>query len=251
MYRVNGREFHINKSHYLLTNAFTHGEVTIDSRQYVHGICIELSPGLLSEVAAICHDPASPYPQKDFYDFLTTADFFENVYFAANTRLGRYLQHTTEGLSMNSFTETLFAEEFFYGLAEKMMADQEEIYRYFRSFDAVKGSTRKDLLGRLMKGKAFMDDNYTDKISIADTAGIATMSEYYFLRLFKQIFHCSPHQYILNRRLQKARLLLKAGDEPVMNIAYSCGFADIYSFSKAFRKKFGGSPGVVRKANCQ
>src|SRR3954471_18541370 len=50
LYRINSRDYTINKGHYLLTNAFTNGEVVIDGVQDVQGICIELSPALLAEV---------------------------------------------------------------------------------------------------------------------------------------------------------------------------------------------------------
>lgn len=241
-YSINGKNYPVTEGQYLLTNAFTNGEVIIDSDEYVNGICVELSPELIAEVLAIQFAPANPYPEKDFFTFLTTAVFFEHTYNADKTKLGKYLQSAMPGLSVESFTSKLQKAEFFYGLAEKMLDDQYDVYKYFRSFDAVKNSTKKDLLYRLMTGKEWIDNHYTEDLGIQAIASAATMSEYYFLRLFKKIFRCTPHQYLVNLRLQKALELLKCQNESIINIAHACGFTDIYGFSKSFRKRFGKSP---------
>jgi len=231
----------------LLTNAFTSGEVIIDSGQYVNGLCIELSPALLAETLAIFHAPDSPYPQKDFYDFLTTSDFFEKDHNAGNTNMGKYLLQATPLLTSGGLDDELRLGEFFYGLAEQLITDQQELYKYYGSFESVKSSTKKDLLRRLLKGKELMDDCYTEKISITEIARAATMSEYYFLRLFKKTFNCSPHRYLVNKRMQKADGLLQEGHTSVADIAYCCGFPDIHAFSKAYKKEFGTSPSKERK----
>ncbi|MCD6010920.1 MAG: AraC family transcriptional regulator [Flavipsychrobacter sp.] len=247
MHTIKDRNYHIGKDKYLLTNAFTDLDITIDSDQYVHGACMEISPSLLAEVLAVHHDPASPYPRKDYYDYLTTAAFFENSYDAGKTNLGRYLQHALPQLHAVSMTDDLYLGQFFYNLAEKLLTDQREVYRYVRSLDSLKAITRKDLLRRLLRGKELMDDQYAKKISIAEIARTAMMSEYYFLRLFKKTFNCSPHQYVIYRRLQKAFTLLHEGHTSVADVAYECGFTDIHTFSKAFKKRYGWNPSAVRK----
>lgn len=248
MYHINEREYRVNQGCYLLTNAFTSCGVVINSPTDVHGVCIELSPALLAEVVAVNNAPSNPYPDRDFYDFLTTGRFFEHTYSAANTNLGRYLQAITPVLSATGFADELQAGEFFYNIAEYMITDQQEIHRFICSLDAVKNTTRKDLLGRLLKGKEMLDDCFTEKISIGEIAQAATMSEYYFIRLFKKVFHCSPHSYIVNKRLQHAYVLLLANRGSVADIAYQCGFTDIYSFSKAFKKTYKISPSEARQS---
>ncbi len=245
-YQLQNRNYSIGQGSYLLTNAFTAGRVVIDSPTPVKGICIELSPGLLEEVWALNHDPSSPFPNEGFYEYLTTADFFENKCRADKTCLGRYLEGEIPLLTSNGLSDQLCMGQFFYGLAENMIAGQKEMYGYFRSFESVKGSTKKDLLGRLLKGKELMDDNYTDKLGISEIARAATMSEYYFLRLFKKTFNCSPHRYLVDKRLQKAVALLPGGHESIAGIAYQCGFADIHAFSKAFKSRYGKNPSEMR-----
>ncbi len=244
-YTLNGRNYVIENGRYLLTNAYTSGEVVIDSSQFVKGVCIELSPGIIAEVLATFNDPGAPYPQSDFFEFLTTANFFEHDYDAAKTNLGTYIRRSLGNNSGAHWNDNLFIEQFFYGLAENIVIDQAEIHRYLQSFDSIKMSTRRDLLGRLLKGKEMMDDNFADKMSVADIARVAHMSEYYFLRLFAKTFNCSPHRYLVEKRLQKASDLLLRDCDSVAEIAYKCGFTDIHAFSKSYKKRFGKSPSKV------
>jgi transcriptional regulator GlxA family with amidase domain len=67
------------------------------------------------------------------------------------------------------------------------------------------------------------------------------MSEFHFFRSFKQAFGITPYRYLLNNRLEFSKSLLQK-KIPVKEIATSCGFADIFSYSKAFKKTFGTSP---------
>jgi|GEM_PF-893634 len=247
IYSLMQSSYSVVAGRYLLTNAFTHGNVIIDSDRIVKGVCIEIAPGLLAEVLATCSDLGAPYPQMDLYDFLTTADFFECDYSAGKTHLGRYLQRYATSIFTHGDSTDLLLSDFFYCVAENILLDQKEVYKYFQSFKSVKISTKKDLLGRLMKGKELMDDCYADKITISEIAQVAMMSEYYFLRLFKRTFNCSPHRYIIDRRLETAMELINKGHGSFMDIAYACGFADIQAFSKSFKKKYGKTPSAERQ----
>jgi AraC-like DNA-binding protein len=60
--------------------------------------------------------------------------------------------------------------------------------------------------------------------------------------LFKKVVGVSPHQYILSKRLELGKELLEKKQMPVSAAALESGFADVFSFSKAFRKHFGVSP---------
>jgi AraC family transcriptional regulator len=70
---------------------------------------------------------------------------------------------------------------------------------------------------------------------------VVGLSEFHFIRLFKQSFSISPYQYIIQCRLAHAQTLL-ANHVSIANTAFDTGFADVFSFSKAFKKAFGMSP---------
>jgi AraC-like DNA-binding protein len=68
------------------------------------------------------------------------------------------------------------------------------------------------------------------------------MSNFHFLRTFKQVMQVTPHQYILRARLRKAAVQLKKNKDKILEIALDAGFGDLSNFNQAFRTEFGVSP---------
>jgi AraC family transcriptional regulator len=58
----------------------------------------------------------------------------------------------------------------------------------------------------------------------------------------------TPHQYVLRTRLHRAALLLRRTDQPVAGIAFDCGFGDLSTFNRRFRRVMGASPSDYRNA---
>jgi AraC family transcriptional regulator len=73
------------------------------------------------------------------------------------------------------------------------------------------------------------------------------MSTSYFFRAFKGSFGVPPHAYIIQRRMERAELLLSGTDEPLGQIAIACGLADQAHFTRLFRRAAGVPPGVGRR----
>lgn len=101
---------------------------------------------------------------------------------------------------------------------------------------------KEELYQRLNKAKNVIDQDISRKIKINLLAREATLSEFHFYRSFKSAFGISPHQYMLNKRLERSMELLKEGNYMLTEIAYKVGFNDIYSFSKSFKKRFNTCP---------
>ena len=64
---------------------------------------------------------------------------------------------------------------------------------------------------------------------------------------FQAHFGLSPHQWLMRRRLHAARQLLAATDQPIVEIADACGFADAAAFCRAFKRGEGTSPAAWRR----
>lgn len=71
------------------------------------------------------------------------------------------------------------------------------------------------------------------------------------LRIFEQSFKVPPYQYLLNQRIECAKLLLKDPTRNVKHVALSLGFSDAFHFSKVFKKKTGFSPIEYQKTVLQ
>ena len=88
----------------------------------------------------------------------------------------------------------------------------------------------------------FIEGNLSEPLPLERLASIAKMSEFHFLRTFKQVARVTPHQYILRSRLRRAAVRLKISSDKVLEIALDTGFGDLSNFNHAFRAEFGVSP---------
>ena len=78
-------------------------------------------------------------------------------------------------------------------------------------------------------------------------AEAALLNSQHFLRMFRDCFGITPHQYVIDVRLDAARKLLTETKEPVTAICRLTGFESLSSFSGLFRQRFGASPKAYRQ----
>lgn len=94
----------------------------------------------------------------------------------------------------------------------------------------------------------YIDEHYQQPLSNADFAGLAAMSPKGLVRLFKEKMQQTPLAYLLQRRLERASILLHHTDESIERIAELCGFYDRHHFSRLFQRKFTIGPAAYRKS---
>jgi len=83
-------------------------------------------------------------------------------------------------------------------------------------------------------------------LSVGELASLAHMSPFHFSREFKKVAGVAPHRFILERRIQRARLYLADGRETLASIAYATGFSSQAHFSSVFRRLVGVTPKEYR-----
>jgi AraC family transcriptional regulator len=84
-------------------------------------------------------------------------------------------------------------------------------------------------------------------ISVVEIAGECGLSRGHFDRAFKQSTGLSPHRWLVQRRLDKAKDLLRNSSLPIVEIALACGFAEQSHFTRVFTRNVGESPGIWRR----
>ncbi len=95
---------------------------------------------------------------------------------------------------------------------------------------------------KIQKAVQHINDNYTTKISLDVVAGIAYMSRHHFSRSFKKALGVTFQDYLKDRRMEKAKDMLKKTRISVIEIAFFVGYADIRHFTKTFKKLTGITP---------
>lgn len=131
-------------------------------------------------------------------------------------------------------------------LFEKLLRDNAEAYQRSHDIRAVKASTRVEVFKRVSLVREWMEQHFQQDVSLDDLAGIAAMNSQHFLRMFKQAFQVTPHQYLIELKLKEARLLLENTDCPIGEVCRLIGFESVFSFSVLFKKRFGMPPSQFR-----
>jgi transcriptional regulator GlxA family with amidase domain len=107
---------------------------------------------------------------------------------------------------------------------------------------AVVTRTAVPLARHLLRVCDLMDRAYAEQLDVVALARSAGVSRAHFNRGFRQAFGETPHQYLLTRRLERAKALLRESDLTVTEVCFAVGCGSLGSFSTQFRRRVGDSP---------
>lgn len=102
----------------------------------------------------------------------------------------------------------------------------------------------------ILRAKSYLEENYMENISLAELASFAYLSRFHLIRVFKKHTGLSPHAYLEQIRVNRAKELLKSG-MPIIDTAYELGFVDQSHLTKTFKKFAGTTPGQYIESNFQ
>lgn len=97
--------------------------------------------------------------------------------------------------------------------------------------------------------RILLDQSYDAPITIEDLSREVALSPYYLIRAFRRVYKQTPHQYLVEQRIAKAKELLRDSDLTVTEICVEVGFESLGSFSTLFRKAAGISPTAYRSSS--
>lgn len=103
------------------------------------------------------------------------------------------------------------------------------------------------LARHLLRVRDLIDRAYAEQLDVRALARSASVSPTYFSRAFKAAFAETPHQYLMSRRMERAKALLRAGELSVTEVCLAVGFTSLGSFSSQFRRVVGESPSAYRR----
>ncbi|OLQ74083.1 AraC family transcriptional regulator [Photobacterium proteolyticum] len=93
----------------------------------------------------------------------------------------------------------------------------------------------------------FIEANLSSQFTLRDLAALAHLSDFHFARMFKTSFGCTPHQYVLSRRVDLAKQLLSSPTKSLVDVALLCGFSSQQHLSQQFKKRVGITPAAFRR----
>ena len=99
---------------------------------------------------------------------------------------------------------------------------------------------------RLKRVYDYVEAHLNGRLRLPDLASITGLSIYHFSRSFKQAVGIGPQRYVMQRRLERAKLLIQRTNRPLASIAQEVGFLDQSHLTAAFRREVGITPGRLR-----
>ena len=108
------------------------------------------------------------------------------------------------------------------------------------------GATDLDELRRLRRARDRMDREYAQPLDVPALARTALMSTAHFARRFREAYGETPYSYLMTRRIERAKALLRRGDMSVTEACFAVGCSSLGSFSARFTEIVGETPSAFR-----
>lgn len=104
-----------------------------------------------------------------------------------------------------------------------------------------------DVLVHLRLARDHIDRHFAEPLDLATLSGIAGLSKFHFLRLFKATYGRTPVAYLSERRVERAQDLLRATGLTITEVCHAVGFTSLGSFSSRFRELVGETPSEFQR----
>ena len=240
---INGRRSPVDETTYTISNRRQPYTLEIDGSEQVETFNIHIGEQFAEKLLQGYTNPSAtlldnvnetPAKQVDFYNQLYRRDEEFNGIIKKLHWLG----------GEEIFDKMLF-EETLATLLLYLLRGHTHVLDALAGLPAVKGSVKAELYKRVSIGADYILAYYKENIQLDDIAAAACLSKFHFLRLFKEVYKTSPHQYIQQLRMDSAYIYL-AGGERVSNIATLLGYENSNSFSRIFKQRTGVYPTQYR-----
>ena len=144
------------------------------------------------------------------------------------------------------------AEETGQGVMDRLLAESlvaALAMRIARRFAPPPPCTAPDLpRGQVRRVLDYIEAHLDEELALAELAGVACLSPYHFSRCFKHAMGVGPQRYTVQRRVERAKALMRRRDQTLAAVAAAAGFADQSHFTAVFRRETGMTPGRFRLA---
>jgi AraC family transcriptional regulator len=240
LYRIPRREFAVDDGGYLILNNRQPYSIEIASPTRVETFVLWFPDGWVEEVASGLNRPnewlLDMFPVSE-----TNVSFFER-YTPHDELVSPMMRELRAAFKGPALIDDNWLDEKLRKLLAAMLKSQDVVKRQTETLPGVRASTRKELWRRVNRARDFLHAHLGARVTLSDVAVAACLSPFHLLRTFQAAFRQTPHQYLQQCRLERAKFLLEKTPIPVTAVCLDCGFASLGSFSTLFQKNFGLSP---------
>ena len=145
-------------------------------------------------------------------------------------------------LNDRSTASQIYVENLSWALAAHLVHSS----AHAQATDSLEGGLSNDQLRRVI---AYIDANIDSALDVDKLSSAASLHPVYFGRQFKRATNTSPHQFVIGRRVERAKRLLESTRQPIAEVAAACGFCHQEHLTRVFRARCGTTPSVYRKSS--
>jgi AraC family transcriptional regulator len=244
VWRTRAAAHRVDPSSYLVLDHGSVYSLTIDTPEPRESFCPFFATGfvegvhraLTAHAPTLLDDPFAEAPARTFAEHLRPADDY------VTPQLHRMRDGVRRGLATRAWLDDQFAV-----LAERLLLAQQDVRRQIAGVPAARPATRAELYRRLCRGRDYLHASFAESPTLAAVAREACLAPHHFHRLFRRVFGRTPHDYLLDLRIARARTLLAETERAVGDICLDVGFESLGSFSSRFRREVGVSPTAFRR----
>lgn len=244
-YDVMSRQYEVSEKNYLILNNCTSYKLTIDTATPTESFCVFFSPSFISAAVGSIELPYHKLLDDYNGDGSRQVNLIERNYQHGDALSAHICQ--AKQLYPLMQEDRLWLRQMQHALLQKLLETNAGNKRCVEDIRYVKPATRQELYRRAYYAKDFIDACYSEDIGLDAIASVAMLSPSHLLRVYKSIFHTTPHQYIICKRMQLAKELLTTTDLSVGDVMHSTGYASLSNFSWIFKLHFGYPPTTYRK----
>jgi len=246
LYKFGRAEVAVDDGGYLILNDRQPYSIEIASPTPVETFVLWFPRGWPEEVSSSFYKTSETLLDKSPDENRANAAFFER-YTPHDRVVSPKVRALRASFKGKHTIEDGWLEEKLRELLAAMLASQHALKREVSTLPAVRASTREELWRRVSRARDYLHAHLAAPVSLSEVAAAACLSPFHLLRVFQAVFHQTPHQYLNNCRLDRAKFLLEKTRIPVTAICLECGFTSLGSFSALFHKRCGMSPRAWRK----
>ena len=241
---VDGQTSSIGEGNYFISNQAQPYTLQVEKGAVTETFNIHFGDSFAGSVLHSMITPADRILDQGADEQATPFSFFNQLY-RRDTVFDTLIHQIIHSHQQHGFNKLLFEEQLTALLGHHLLQHRHIMEAVYK-LPAVRLSTRLQLYRQLARAMDLIHDRLGEELSLEALAGEACLSKYHFLRLFRMAYGNSPHQYIQQLRMEKARTILSRTDTPISDVADTLGFVNSQSFSRLFAQRMGVSPTAYR-----
>lgn len=243
---IGSRQLNVYPGSFLVINDGTHYSSKVDSSIPVSNFSITFSPEFLNDFNKIRQNSHQQLLDEPFHtENKYGTQLMETIYpFSGDMKYN--IMHLKHHLEQEKADDLLINEYLHHCLINYHKVYTKEVVNKSENLNFLNNSTKVEILKRLSLAKDYIISNYNKNIELEDIARTACLSVNHLLRTFRQAYGTSPHQFLIQVRIERSKYLLKNTAYTINEIVEIIGFECPSSFIRLFKSINKTTPGKYR-----